>query len=237
MQQVVCRLTKGEPVKFISHLDWTRTIERALRRAKLPVAYTAGFNPRPRLAFSPPLSVGNTSEVELVAVELTEAVDPGLLAERLGAALPPGITVKAAWPAPLAGGKVTFGELDTVEYRVQARGEIDPPALEARAAAVMQAESVSYRRVREGRVKEFDARPLLLLLDVVEAAPGAATVRLRLRLGPAGTLRPEEALELVGLTGPNVYCDIHRTAIYQAPQTTAKPSAARLSRLLPRHRR
>lgn len=236
MQQIVCRLAKGQPVKFISHLDWMRAIERALRRAKLPVAYTAGFNPHPRLAFSPPLSVGNTSQAELVAAEMSEPVDPHIFQERLAAVVPVGIEVLAAWPAPAAGGKVTFGDLDTADYRVEVWGPVAGEALSHRLQEMLQAEHLPYRRVREGRVKEFDARPLLRLGEVVEAEGEHAVLRLRLRLGSSGALRPEEMLDMLGLVPPQFATHIHRLALFAASKAPPKASGQRLSRLLPRRR-
>ena len=236
MPQVICRLAKGQPVKYISHLDWMRTIERALRRARLPVAYSAGYSPHPRLAYTPPLSVGNTSEAELVAVELASPLDPDTVKERLAAALPPGIGVLAAWPAPRLGGKVTFGDFDTAEYRVQVRGPVDPEALSRRLVELMQADHVTYRREREGRVKEFDARPLLVQAELTEQGPGEAALRLKLRLGVPGTLRPEEVLDLLGLGGPEFHSHIHRLALYADQPAQGRASGRQLSRLLPRRR-
>jgi len=226
---MVCRLAKGQPVKFISHLDWMRAIARALRRARLPVAYSAGYNPHPRLAYGPPLSVGNTSETELVAATLTEAVDPGTFQERLAAALPPGIRVLAAWPAPLLGGKVTFGELDTVVYLVTVWGPVDQEALNTKVSQIMEAEQLPYRRLRVGKVKEFDARPLVRLVQVVEASESSAVLKLTLRLGPSGTLRPEEMLDLLGLAA-TCHAQVHRTALYTAKTPT--PGRPRPTRLL-----
>ena len=67
-------LTKGEEIRFISHLDYAALIERAIRRAKLPVAYSEGFNPHMKFSFASALAVGVTSEAEVMDVELSRPV-------------------------------------------------------------------------------------------------------------------------------------------------------------------
>jgi hypothetical protein len=100
MQRVLFRFTKGEPVRFVSHLDLMRAFERAMRRAALPVSYSQGFNPRPRMAFASALSVGATSDWELCQIDLAEPIPaerlPALV-EDLNKQLPHGLRVVDAW--------------------------------------------------------------------------------------------------------------------------------------------
>ncbi|NMB96032.1 MAG: DUF2344 domain-containing protein [Clostridiaceae bacterium] len=84
---------RGEEVKFISHLDIMRTFGRAMRRAKIPVAYTQGFNPQPIIVFGLPLSVGVTSLTEYADIELTETVSPEGLKDTLNKELPAGLKI------------------------------------------------------------------------------------------------------------------------------------------------
>ncbi len=97
------RLTfsKGEEVKYISHLDLMRSLERALRRADLPLDYSLGFNPRPKISIAAPLAVGVTGTAELMDVILYRPVDPQSLLERLNASLPGGVRILAARNVPL----------------------------------------------------------------------------------------------------------------------------------------
>jgi hypothetical protein len=100
MQRVLFRFTKGEPVRFVSHLDLMRAFERAMRRAALPVSYSQGFNPRPRMSFASALSVGATSEWELCQIDLADQIPeerlPALV-EDLNEQLPQGLRVVDAW--------------------------------------------------------------------------------------------------------------------------------------------
>ncbi len=90
-QRVQLYFTKGREIKYISHLDLARTMERALRRAHLPMVYSQGYNPRPRLAFASALPVGVTGREEIMDVWLTPPLEPLAIAQRLVPQLPPGI--------------------------------------------------------------------------------------------------------------------------------------------------
>lgn len=89
--RVVVKYTKGERVKYISHLDFMRLVQRALRRADIPVAYSHGFNPHPRVSFASALSVGTTSEGEYLDISLDKEMEPKLLCQRMNENLPEGI--------------------------------------------------------------------------------------------------------------------------------------------------
>lgn len=100
MTRVLFRFTKGEPIRFVSHLDLMRAFERGMRRARFPVSYTQGFNPRPKMAFASALSVGATSDWELCQVDLAEELpDEQLpaLVEALNRQFPPGLRIVDAW--------------------------------------------------------------------------------------------------------------------------------------------
>lgn len=96
MNSVRIRFTRGEEVKFISHLDLMKVFERAIRRSGLPIAYSQGFNPHPQMVFGLPLGVGMTSEGEYADFDLAEETDPQIFMERLNASLPEAIRVTAA---------------------------------------------------------------------------------------------------------------------------------------------
>ena len=84
---------KGERIKYISHLDLVRTWERALRRAGIPLAYSHGFNPRPKMAFAAALPLGLTSRGEVMDLFLTHSLSPSDFARRLKPHLPPGLEI------------------------------------------------------------------------------------------------------------------------------------------------
>lgn len=90
------QITKERDIRFISHLEYIRTIERAIRRAKLPAAYSEGFNPHMKFSLASALGVGVVSYTEFVEIELYEDVDVRAAAEALAKAMPRGIKVLAA---------------------------------------------------------------------------------------------------------------------------------------------
>lgn len=83
--------TKGEEVKFISHLDLIRIFERAIRRANLPIAYSQGFNPRMKISYGQALKVGQTSGSEEAKLTFEKELSPEEVASRLNAVLPKGV--------------------------------------------------------------------------------------------------------------------------------------------------
>ena len=89
--RLIIRFSKEERVKYISHLDLMRTLQRTLRRAEIPVAFSQGFNPHPRLAFASALAVGMTSEGEYIDILLEQDMEPREFCDRLNAVLPLGI--------------------------------------------------------------------------------------------------------------------------------------------------
>ncbi len=101
--------TKLGPLRFIGHLDLARVWERAIRRARLPVAYTQGFTPRPRIAFAAPLSLGAVGLRERVDIHLSEHVSPQDVATALGSQLPPGCDICDAHAVDLDSPSMTAG--------------------------------------------------------------------------------------------------------------------------------
>lgn len=111
---------KVGPARFISHLDLLRTFGRAARRAGLPLAFTQGFNPHPKITFAAPLAVGISGEAEFADLELTEKIPAPFVARALSDALPEGLRVlevrqlKGAGPALMA-------MVRSASYRVEAK--------------------------------------------------------------------------------------------------------------------
>jgi len=101
VQRIRLTFEKGAPLRFIGHLDLARMWERAFRRAKLPLAYTQGYTPHPRLTFAAPLALGATGSGELVDVYLREMLPIHEVLERVRAQLPAGCAVSAAAEVPL----------------------------------------------------------------------------------------------------------------------------------------
>lgn len=184
------RLTFGKrgPARYISHLDLARALERALNRSRLPVAYTQGYNPRPRLQFASALPLGFTSDCELADVWLEERVAPQKVREALAPTMPPGLPLFDVHEAPLDAPAMQASIVEAV-YEVDAGELVDTETLAARVQALLAADEL----LRERRGKTYDLRPLVLGLDVRDSDDGP---RLTMRLSqlPGKTGRPDELL-------------------------------------------
>src|SRR5499433_4508993 len=88
VQRLTIRYAKRGRMRFASHRDVARAMERGVRKAGIPVAYSAGFSPHPRISYSGGAPTGSASEAEFLEISLTAEVDPGTVAGRLDAALP-----------------------------------------------------------------------------------------------------------------------------------------------------
>jgi radical SAM-linked protein len=231
MGQVVCRYRKSEEARWISHLDVKRTLERAMRRAELPLALTEGHNPHPKLSLGPPLSVGVTGDAEMFAVHLEVAMSPDVLKERLNAQLPPGVQVVEAWTVPAYRKKETFGEIDVAEYLVKVRGGGSAEALGARVAELMASAELVVQRGGERPERSVDLRPLILSVSVVDARGEEIDLKMRLKTGSHGGARPQEVLSLLGITDGEHPVRYHRTGLYasgqESPQRPPAPTRRR----------
>jgi radical SAM-linked protein len=228
MQQIICRYSKGEPVKWISHLDLIRTLERALRRAGLPLALTQGHNPRLKLTFGPPLAVGVTSEAELLAVHLARPLDPEEVARRVNDQLPAGIGLREAWAVPSHQKRLSFGEIDGAEYLIRAQGEVDPDEAGRLAAELLARTEVEVERGGDRGRRRVDIRPWVLGLRMLDSGEGWVEFSLRVKTGSRGGVRPEEVLKELGLFGRAIRVSCHRTALFTVPaEAGSRPRAGR----------
>jgi len=185
--------TRDERLKFIGQLDMARTWERAIRRAGLPLAYSHGFNPRPRMQFASALPLGCTGEAEVLDLWLETAVLPDQVARALTPVLPAGLSLRRVEPVPLKAPALPTQIVASI-YRVTVEGPMDEAQARRRVADLLAADRIPRQR----RGKTYDLRPLIESLEVVEATPEAVTLRMRLAAGDRGTGRPDEVLDALG---------------------------------------
>ena len=96
MSKIKLKYKKGEAVRFIGHLDLVRVFYRAVRRAGLPMAYSKGFNPHPKISFGPALKLGQISDNEFLTLHLEEDLPPEEIRKRLNAVLPTGLSLDSS---------------------------------------------------------------------------------------------------------------------------------------------
>ncbi len=213
VQRLRLTFSKDGPARDISHLDLARALERALNRAELPVAYTQGFNRRPRLSLAAALPLGYTSVAEVADVWLTAPVEPPAFHARLMARMVPGIAVLAVDEAPLAGPSLQ-AQLRQSSYEVTFPQGVDVAALRAAMAEVMAAPTLmrDRRRPKDPRPQPFDLRPLILEMGFDEQP--TPCLRLRLVQSPTQTGRPDDVLGALGLDPLDAH--IRRVALHFA---------------------
>lgn len=207
-ENVRIRFSKQGDVRFISHHDLMRVFERALRRAELPFAASEGYNPRPRLSFPIPLSVGHTGHSEVVDVGLREWIRPDKVRHQLQAELPEGIGIVSVEIMRLNPNR----RPRELAYRIPLLPSHSLAHEEVR--SVLESESVLVQRVRHGKAKSVEVRRFIKAIRL-----DGGSVRMLLRFTDEGTARPEEVMHALGCRPGLDYrkSAIERTNVNLAP--------------------
>ncbi len=214
---MICYSKQG-PVRYIAHLDLMRELERSMRRARLPVAFSEGFNPHPKLSIAAPLPVGTEGLAELAEVEMSRAVELGQMTESLNAVLPDGLKVREVTkmddtaPALMAA-------LERAVYIVRLDGEDLPAPLPGDAIeGFLARDSVEIRRRgRDGKEKIRDIRPGIVKVEALPDNDGLL-LKMELKTGSAMNVRPAEAvtalLEYAGVKADPADLQITRIGLF-----------------------
>jgi radical SAM-linked protein len=195
------RLTfaKGPQIKYIGHLDLVRAWERALRRARIPLAYSKGFNPQARVQVASALPVGHMGRAELMDIFLTESRTPEQVLTPVRQTLPAGMSLIKVEMVPLKGPSLQ-SQLRQGEYLVTVETELAEGEIRQRIEQLLAAEEVRHIRTRRQKQEDYNLRTLLHQLRLEAAAEREAVLSMRLSVGPAGNLRPESVLDVLGLS-------------------------------------
>jgi radical SAM-linked protein len=189
VQKLRLRYAKRGPLRFASHRDLARALERALRRARVPMAFSAGFSPHPKISYVGAAPTGAASEAEYVEIGLAERRDPEEVRAALDASLPPGIDVlecvEALGPGSLA------DRIDATTWRVELPG-VAPAELAAAVEAFLAADVVTVEKRTKNGLRDIDARPAVAAASAGEEA-GCAILHMVVRqVTPA--VRPDDVL-------------------------------------------
>ncbi len=177
--------------RFLGHLDLVRALTMAFRRAGIPLAYSHGFKPRPRLSFSPALSLGVASEAEYVDFETTAPLDIDGALERVNATVPEGLRITALLRADSPADALQ-DIIRRARYRVRAPG-VAPAALADRARDFLSRERWEITRKKDRGERRLNIRPLVAEMDVAE--DGA--LEFSLVLGREMSAKPSEVVTAV----------------------------------------
>lgn len=192
---------------YIGHLDTARIWERVVRRAALPLAYSYGYNPRPRIQMADALAVGISSRCELVDLYMKSPVGLEGLPSRLEECAPPGLHVYEVTEVPMDIPALQT-RLAASDYQVEFLD--GPPAgLAARVIDFMSRDYVEHiKQSGKRKGKPYNIRALVHHLEVLPDG----TLDMRLSLGPGTTARPDALLEALGLN--DLATTAHRTALH-----------------------
>lgn len=195
-------------LRYTGHLDLHKLWERAARRAELPLAYSQGFHPQPKIYIAAALPLGFSSRCEVMDMQLESGIPLDGLREKLQDTLPTGIQVLNVESADERVPALQT-QVISAEYEVTLMGLIDASDLTRKVASVLVSESI----IRERRGKTYDLRPLIEELNVLEAdsklpmqertltGTGTPAIQIFMRLSAREgvTGRPEEVLDALGI--------------------------------------
>ena len=205
VQWLRIKYAKRGRARFTSHRDFGRAFERALRRAGVPMAYSSGFSPHPRISYANAAPTGAASEAEYLEIGLAAVCDPVKVRNALDDALPAGLDVVEVVEAPPG---ALASQLTGSRWQVDIPG-LSAATLHAAAEAFLAKDAVPVQRMTKNGMREFDARAAVIALDADDA-------RLVMTLAHQTPLvRPDDVL----------------TGLRVASPTFAPPEAAVLTRL------
>ena len=203
MYKYRAQLTKGDEIRYISHLDYAGVMERAIRRAKLPAAYTEGFNPHLKMSFASPLSLGVTSDAEYMDFELTKPLCQPEIFDKLSAALPPGIRliklkpVKEPKPCEGKKHKALMAEVEQGIYEVIAPLIGDWDAAVKAVEGYNGASEVNYHRVTPKKTRDIEVKQYMLEPVKIGMSGDLVKLTMNISITQTGSIKPAEILELL----------------------------------------
>ena len=211
MQRLRIRFSRGEQLKYISHLDLLRLWQRALNRAGIGLAYSEGFNPHPRMSLAAPLALGITSQAELMDIVLDKWSSPHAFTTAITRQLPPGIEVLQvagiAMTLPSLQSQVAFSE-----YYVKIRTNQTRDEIEASIASLLDKDTLPWQHRRDTGPHRYDLRKLIDHLWVTDLQDSQVTIGMKLRCDSGGSGRPEQVALALGF--PDYPTSIHRAKLF-----------------------
>ncbi len=208
MQRVRIRYAKRGPLRFTSHRDFARALERAILRARLPIAYSQGFTPHPKISFASAAPTGVASEAEYLELGLRAVVDPSHLREALDQALSPGLDVLEVVETNTTDSLAD--RLTASQWRIELPGVSSEALSDAVQAFLAREEILVERLTKQGR-RTFDTRAAVVILGPAAGptgltGPPCAILDLVVRQ-VTPSVRPDDVL-----SGLRVAADLEPTA-------------------------
>lgn len=188
MSNYVLKYSRGEEVKYISHLDFVRFIHRVIRRADLPMEFSQGFNPHPIMTVAMPLSVGVTSESEYMKIGFKGDFSEEYIKDTLNDNMPKGFKILAVKKDEAK--KYDFKKLDRAEYivTIETGDNIDLKAF-------LENKELKVMKKSKSGIKEADIRPYIYDISEISKEENALTLKMCLAAGNIYNLKPETVID------------------------------------------
>jgi len=223
------KFIRSDEIKYISHLDIMRTFSRAIRRSRIPIDYSKGFNPQPQMVFGLPLAVGVTSEAEYADFQLTDYVAPDDFVRLLNGELPTGLKiVKAAYNYSKNN---IMSAVDMASYKIRVRVSevtknrgitVDDIKHKLELFTKMDNITVLKENKKQGEKSYIDIKPMIHNISVEEDSNGEYSkagifiISALLRAGGRANLKPDLLVEAIN-SNMNIDFEIghiHRTGLF-----------------------
>ena len=176
VQRLRIRYAKRGRLRFTSHRDFSRAFERAVFRARVPMAYSSGFHPHPRISYANAAPTGSASEAEYLEIGLAEVLEPSVVLAQLEEALPDGLDILDVVESP--GG--SLADLLEASHWL-ADVDADPESVRAAVSTFLATESVLVERMTKKGLREFDCRAAVVSLSAAPREEGGTRLDLVLR--------------------------------------------------------
>jgi radical SAM-linked protein len=210
------KFSRGEELKYIAHLDILRVFERAVKRSGLPVAYTQGFNPRQKLVFGLPLSMGLTSESEYADIEFEQDISPEDFLALLNPSLPEGIRVLEAHEH--SGRDNIMNQISAARYEIliEAGNNISSEDMDESVQSLLSKDDISVVKKTKKGMRPVNIRPWIYSLTISQKDTDKFILDAFLSAGAENNLRADLLMEAFGAeTGFDVKTlGMHRKALY-----------------------
>jgi radical SAM-linked protein len=187
---------KEGPARYISHLDLLRTVERSARRAGLPIAFTSGFNPRPKMTFAAPLSVGTAGEAEFADLELTEDLTAVAVFNSLAGTLPEGLSLTEVREINEQSPSL-MSLVERATYRATGRlaAPVSPEALQLAIDAFLALPEIPVQRKNKAvEIKIYDIRPGIFDISG-KLVDDIIIIETELKTGSRNNIRLDEVMD------------------------------------------
>ena len=199
MHRLRIRFSRGQEIKFISHLDIVRLWQRAFHRAGIPLAYSQGFSPHPQLSLAAPLAVGITSQAELMDILCTKPVSPHWFGSAMSQQLPPGIKILEVYQAALTQPSLQ-SQVRHAEYEVEVENEKEREDVESAINNLLSVKHLPWQHQRDTGMRSYDLRDLIDQLWLADWHQTYCTIGMRLRCDSSGSGRPEQVTSALGFS-------------------------------------